>query len=203
MRISLPMWHNLTNLADGYSAQGFADYPQPWFASQRAIEMTLPPGTTPTVLHGEDLLVGSAEQAFIDRMLQGTMKPGKWQTITPCFRREPQYDALHLPYFVKLELIHYMPEQVEYALSDMLAVVHSALQRRLNCHPLAHELRLTRERTDIGWDLMLRGQEVGSYGIRAFENHQWVYGTGVAEPRFSTLMSGRCTDPGAAAGPNP
>ena len=184
------MWRNLVGLADVYLTHGFADEPQPWIASQRAMEVTLPPGVPATVLHGADLLVGSAEQAFVDRMLRGTLRPGKWQTITPCFRREPQFDALHLPYFVKLELIHYMPEKVDFALRDMMAIVQSAMQQRLNYHPWAHDLQLQRVKTDIGWDLMLRGYEVGSYGIRTFENHQWVYGTGLAEPRFSTLVSG-------------
>lgn len=189
--ISQTMWRNLSRAADHYKDFGYQDLPQPWTASKRAMEATLPPGVEATTLHGEELLVGSAEQAFIDRMLDGTLEPGKWMTTTPCFRREAQYDDLHLPYFMKLELIHYMPEKPEFSLVNMMAVVQGSLQRRLNCHPLAHELQLTREKTDIGWDLLLRGQEIGSYGYRVFESHYWVYGTGLAEPRFTTLMD-RC-----------
>lgn len=188
MKISLTMWRNLVRLGESYAGRGFVDLPQPWVASQRAMEATLPPGAVATVLHGEDLLVGSAEQAFIDRMIQGVLSPGKWQTITPCFRREPIYDALHHPYFVKLELIHYMPENPERALQEMLEIAQNALQDRVRYHSLIHKLQITRERTEIGWDLNLLGHEIGSYGIRQFEGHHWVYGTGLAEPRFTTLI---------------
>jgi hypothetical protein len=27
--------------------------------------------------------------------------------------------------------------------------------------------------------------EIGSYGMREYENFKWIYGTGMAEPRFS------------------
>jgi len=49
-------------------------------------------------------------------------------------------------------------------------------------------VRLLLSRTAIGWDLNLYGQEIGSYGIRKLGGHHWVYGTGLAEPRFSTLV---------------
>ena len=42
--------------------------------------------------------------------------------------------------------------------------------------------------TDEGYDIVLNGIEVGSYGIRQHENLRWIYGTGIAEPRFSTAL---------------
>jgi len=119
MKISLQMWNNLGLLGNYYQGRGYLDNPQPWVASKTAMETTLPPEVEATTLHGEALLVGSAEQAFIDRMLDGSLSPGRWQTITPCFRREDKYDELHHPYFMKLELIDYMPSDPNTALSDM------------------------------------------------------------------------------------
>jgi hypothetical protein len=39
--------------------------------------------------------------------------------------------------------------------------------------------------TDDCMDLTINGIEVGSYGKREFKNIKWIYGTGLAEPRFS------------------
>ena len=185
MKISLDMWRNLSRVADFHLQHGYRDLPQPWIASQRAMEATLPPGAAATVLHGEDLLVGSAEQAFIDRMLEGTIHPGKWQTLTPCFRRENQYDEWHLPYFMKLELIDYMPTgNARHRMNDMIAQAQAGFEMLLGT-TLEAEPQTYLAKTDIGWDLMLRGVEIGSYGVRLFEGHCWVYGTGLAEPRFT------------------
>lgn len=134
---------------------------------------------------GGQTLVGSAEQAFIDRMLTKQLPKGKWQSITPCFRNEDTYDNLHQPYFVKLELIHYMPEIAEIDLETMIVQARWAFMTLI---PKSGPDVLI-EKTDIGWDLTLHGQEIGSYGIREHAGHQWVYGTGIAEPRFTTLKN--------------
>lgn len=182
--ITLPMWQNLARMGGYYEKLGFRDLPQPWFASLEAIRVTLPPDRTPHMLSDWDIFVGSAEQAFIDRMFTREMQPGRWQAITPCFRQEPVYDELHRPYFMKLELIEYMPSDAIAALTMMLWQVREALTTLL---PVGSPEVMV-EKTEIGWDLTLRGEEIGSYGIRELAGHQWVYGTGIAEPRFTTLL---------------
>lgn len=37
-------------------------------------------------------------------------------------------------------------------------------------------------------DIVFRGIELGSYGIREHKYLKWVYGTGLAEPRFSNVL---------------
>jgi hypothetical protein len=37
------------------------------------------------------------------------------------------------------------------------------------------------------FDLICKGIELGSYGIRKYNNHKWIYATGVAEPRLSQV----------------
>lgn len=182
--ITLPMWRNLAWMGEYYAGLGFQDLPQPWVASLEALHVTIPRGVTPNDLDGLHL-VGSAEQAFIDCMLSGRMQPGRWQAITPCFRKEPVYDDLHRPYFMKLELIHYMPDMAAAAaLETLITQAHEALGTLLPCG--GPEILV--EKTEIGLDLTLRGQEIGSYGIREHAGHQWVYGTGLAEPRFTTML---------------
>lgn len=185
--ISLEMWSNLSRVAEFHARDGYQDSPQPWTASREAMEVTLPPGVRATSLTGGELLVGSAEQSFIEAMLVGMLPPGKWMTITPCFREEPQYDELHHLYFMKLELIHYMPPQFNsrHAVEDMLCQAQAGFEMLLGSAP--DEARTQLVKTDIGYDLNLAGHEIGSYGFRRFEDHYWVYGTGLAEPRFTTL----------------
>ena len=43
--------------------------------------------------------------------------------------------------------------------------------------------------TKEGYDLMINGIEVGSYGLRMGNGYEWVYGTGLAEPRFSVAIN--------------
>ena len=33
------------------------------------------------------------------------------------------------------------------------------------------------------------GIELGSYGIRQFKDYKWIFATGLAEPRFSKILS--------------
>jgi hypothetical protein len=44
-------------------------------------------------------------------------------------------------------------------------------------------------RSDESYDIECNGVELGSYGVRHFENIDWIYGTGLAEPRLSTVMN--------------
>lgn len=44
------------------------------------------------------------------------------------------------------------------------------------------------ENSLINYDIMYKNHELGSYGIRKYENlFQWIYGTGCAEPRLSLI----------------
>jgi len=181
--ITLGMWQNLARMGACYAELGFQDLPQPWVASHEATHATLPSGVLPCELNGQ-ILVGSAEQAFIDRMLTHQMPQGRWQATTPCFRNEPVLDALHKPYFIKLELIHYMPSMADAELETMILQVRWVLGTLIPDGGPTIKI----EPTDIGWDLTLHGQEIGSYGIREYAGHRWIYGTGIAEPRFTTIV---------------
>lgn len=53
------------------------------------------------------------------------------------------------------------------------------------------KLQITKVEIDeFSYDLEINNIEVGSYGIRQYKNLFWVYGTGLAEPRFSQAING-------------
>jgi hypothetical protein len=164
-----------------YKALGYANVETPWFVSQQACQATLPPDRK-QILCTFGSLVGSGEQGFIQQMLDGTLEAGKYQTTTPCFRDEPEYNELTRQAFMKVELIWYMPD-------DPQAAYETVLNDALTCHfTVSHAELIDALQTDDGFDLMYNKIEIGSYGIRKMDKHIWVYGTGLAEPRFSLAL---------------
>ena len=164
-----------------YEKKGYLMLDVPWAVSEEADAATHPVWL-PMIPTMWGNLVGSAEQSFIDLMIKGKMPTGKRMAITPCFRPEKKYDQFHYPYFMKLELIEFrggefcQPEEV------LQAMIHDAVGF------LGHHLQVeTRDMGDGSFDIVSRGEklELGSYGIRQYKDFKWVYGTGVAEPRFS------------------
>lgn len=161
-----------------YAGNGYKIIEMPWIASERALNATLPPGASITKC---DLggLVGSAEQSFIDAALHQKLK-GKFLATTPCFRNDIE-DELHQKYFMKTELFWNTKE------ADVHKVINDALRffrsQEVNPQVLPVEENM--------WDIVdgVFGIELGSYGIREFEGIKWVYGTGVAEPRLSTVLA--------------
>lgn len=162
-----------------YADLGYRQIEVPWAVSTEAVGVTLPFQSLPLVTTF-GVLVGSAEQAFIQMMLDNTLPMGKCMAVTPCFRVEPKYDALHQPYFMKLELIEYGTN----AEVDLKRMVRHALD-------FFQERRYVRPETqpDGSIDIVTHmGVELGSYGIRKYLTHEWIYGTGIAEPRFSESL---------------
>lgn len=167
-----------------YQKLGYTYVDTPWLVSDEAIAATLPPGKHgfelghPTLKPGK--LVGSAEQGFIQLMLDNAIRPGNYVSAGPCFRDEEVVDQTHQYAFFKVELItiqsstgtrltdsdaRYMASEVEDVLYEMYGFG-------------AHVVK-----TPDGWDIEVEGVEVGSYGVREYNGHRWVYGTGLALPR--------------------
>lgn len=154
-----------------YLARGFAYVEVPWIVSIEADDVTRPANRDP-VWVGEDRLVASGEQSFVQMMLAGlSMNTSLYQTITPCFRRDP-VDTLHQPNFMKLELLG-PPDRLNHIKDCALWFF----------------LRYTDAETvetEEGYDIVgPTGIELGSYGVREYDKFKWAYGTGCAEPRLS------------------
>ena len=160
----------------------------PWIVSEKAIRATLPPEKIPFQTSG-GYLVGSAEQSFIELTLTGNLNCGKYVACSPCFRDE-QEDDLHQKTFMKVELFHRFSSRpsdnnIQNNIANMIAdakCCFKALNAKLD-NNIIKTLK-----TDEGFDLEINGIEVGSYGYREFDDIYWVYGTGLAEPRFSIAL---------------
>lgn len=152
--------------------------------------------TRPLFCHGRDVetphgtLLASGEQAFLwldaQRRLPATCLVG-W---TPCFRDEPVLDDWHQYGFIKLEAYRPLDGSADPQV-ELLAMVDRA-QRHFRCWAAQDIVR--RPLADGTIDLELNGHEVGSYGIRrhpTLTSRQYVYGTVLAEPRFSMATSAR------------
>ncbi len=177
---SISSWARIASAVDYYT--GYCDYEYmdvPWFVGRFAYDATKPEGardiavTTWGDQWNKHYLVASGEQSFLSLMVNGReIKDAV--CVTPCFRDEPIYDATHLREFMKVELIS--------TTRTVNEVLNSAFHFFAQ---YTEESKLVVEKTDIGYDIMLNGHEIGSYGERVLGNLRWVYGTGIAEPRFT------------------
>lgn len=160
-----------------YKDLGYQYIDVPWLVSKESMMVTSPEGKRLfTTFAGE--LVASGEQSFIE--MRKVLNFGKYVCATPCFRDET-IDRIHHQYFFKVELIDIYPEDKEASVQQMIKDAAYFFNLYLNTNVT---------KTDIGYDLTYRGIELGSYGNRTFDNWNWTYGTGCAEPRLSQALAG-------------
>lgn len=164
-----------------YETRGFSRIESPWTVTEAISNVTNPKDTVDWKIQGKDkALVASGEQSFLYLYLKGFLPPGRFQTITPCFRNEP-FDLYHSKYFIKNELI--ITDKVTTdELFDVISYCQSFFEGEL-CR------KVDRVNTEKGVDLVVDGIELGSYGISSCEFLQWIYATGLAEPRFSMIKN--------------
>lgn len=175
-----------------YISKGYDVVEVPWIVSHEVNNIAAPQGHQRYLLDSQssEELVASGEQGFLQLIMQGHLIPGKYQTVTPCFR-DDEVDYLHQQQFMKLELIHYdLYDFAEYhgESSGCLSKMIEDAEEFFNSVGLAvnrHRITLAPLLPQI--DLEYKGQELGSYGIRKYKGISWIYGTGVAEPRFSRI----------------
>lgn len=162
-----------------YEENGFKRIESPWTVTKAVSAITKPPGGKDWEIVGKDkVLVASGEQSFLYLYLKGFLPKGRFTTITPCFREEV-FDQTHSKYFIKNELI--ITDDVNNkSLNEIITISKTFFESELNCH-------IEIIKTEHGYDLEAEGIEIGSYGIRSCEYLNWIYGTGLAEPRMSII----------------
>lgn len=166
-----------------YEKDGFKRIESPWTVSLPVSQITAPKGASDWLIKDKNkCLVASGEQSFLYLYLKGFLPKGCFQTVTPCFRDE-SFDSTHTKYFMKNELIVTDlplgdPESI---IVNLMSTATSFFYNMFGIFPEAVE-------TEIGYDLVYQGTEIGSYGYRECDFLKWVYGTGIAEPRTSSLM---------------
>jgi aspartyl-tRNA synthetase len=176
-------WRLIATAQNYYESLGYQYIETPWIVPTTYTEKTKPFKDKSFVLDSDlfknqsNELVGSAEQAFLYLIDNEKMKPGKYLSISPCFRTD-DYDELHQPWFLKLELIIVEPtdkDAVNSILEDSFNFFRTITTGNLEIINLP----------DKSYDINLNGIEIGSYGLRAINNTNYIYGTGLALPRFN------------------
>lgn len=128
----------------------------------------------------DKVLVASAEQSFIQKIVDSNLQKGRYCAITPCFRDDVK-DSMHSNYFMKLELI-----ETEIVNTVML---HSMGVDAFNFYKKYVPCRIMKI-DDTHIDIVTQDNEykLGSYGIRNIDNFSYIYGTGLAEPRLGKVI---------------
>lgn len=170
-------YRKLLNSQEHYLDLGFKIIDVPWIIEDDVDEITRPVEIEGIETNYGGNLVASGEQSFLQLSKDGDLPKGKFQTITPCFRREERDDILHQKWFMKNELI------ITDNSMSLEEVIEGCL-KFFNCY-LPCEI----VQTYIGYDIEASGYELGSYGFREYEGFKWIYATGCAEPRLSTVIN--------------
>jgi len=171
-------WQRLMSAITYYNANGYKYIDLDWTVDKTTTIITKPLDKKDFFIY-DKALVASGEQSFLQMIKDNKLPIGKYCGITPCFRDEI-VDDLHSNYFMKVELI------------DTLEPNINGLNKMIKCAKLFFEEFIetrTIELADELYDIeSLSGIELGSYGTRTYKNIEWVFGTGLAEPRLTKAI---------------
>jgi len=174
-------WGLIASAINFYTKRGFQQVSLPWIQAPSIVAITCQDRSRILNVPGHGSLIGSAEQSFIAEDMAGRLGRGRFVACTPCFRNEPVLDDLHLLHFMKVEL--YQNDVVgDDDIEDLVRLVQDFVYKTAG-------VEAVREVNGADIDLTISGIEIGSYGRRTASGSTWIYGTGIAEPRFSTALS--------------
>ncbi len=198
--ISPPIDYRLLSEAvDFYKGLGYQYIEVPWIVKSVIASLTLKDRSRAYIVDSHTTigeLVGSAEQGFIDQFIKGVIPSGKKVvSVSPCFRKEPECDEYHFNQFIKVEL------GMGFFISSFMDEVqlHTTIDNSIRTF-INHANAFFDSKTDKlvecvevngDFDLMIDDIELGSYGYRVFQRQDaiiWIYGTGLALPRFSQAI---------------
>ncbi len=172
--------HLILDAISYYTKLGYLLIDVPQCADFEVSQHTKPEGIPEMFHKGRKVCVASAEQSFKQLHKQQELPDGKYMALTPCYRHEGILDDTHYSMFLKLELI-VVGEPCSYQ------VMHDSLGF---FKPLTVEesyFIVTEEGIDT-YVIVCADTEIGSYGVRKMlDGTVYTYGTGIAEPRFSSL----------------
>lgn len=170
-------WCLLGEALTFYIERGFTHIDVPWIVSREVSAITCPPGRG-DVEFGDGALLASGEQGFLQLRFEGSLQPGRYVTLTPCFRDEERLCDETRPYFAKVELIDTLCGD------DVVGISDCALEFIVRHCPARFV------ETVEGVDIFANDVELGSFGTRFHPRvGAWAYGTGAAEPRLSIALN--------------
>lgn len=169
----------MADAVDFYTGKGYQYIDVPWLVDVESVRMAAPPGVRQFETFA-GFLPASGEQSFYHLLKAGHILPGNWQTITPCFRDEKSVNDVVCTHFLKLELFSVGHNRRQPR--DICDAARSFMSS-YNLHTRIDDM------SDGSMDIMSSDSvELGSYGSRNHDGFSWSYGTGVAEPRFPTVV---------------
>ena len=192
---------NLLQAMEMYRQYGYRYIEVPWTVPNAIALRTAPDWVIDPLIKLENgkSLIASGEQGFLQLLSEGSLPIGDYQTITPCFR-DDIIDDMHCKQFMKLELISVVNLEIndESVNAAILRIVNNAKQV-FNKIGIKHEMQTTSiissdiEDYQIDIEAVLNNGketiELGSYGVRETAYAKWIYGTGLAEPRFTRVLN--------------
>lgn len=191
----------LSSASEHYTDLKFARIEVPWLVSKPISDLTAPLGANTYIVqkdteHKQKAFIASGEQGFLYLINKGHIPShGMYQTTTPCLR-DDSWDATHMKGFIKLELIKYSTTE-NFKGIDMVFDLVDAAVSFFKKHVDESRLKIVASMEDsYCFDVTLDDIEIGSYGYRSCMFCNWIYGTGIAEPRFSRLVKQREFDDG-------
>jgi len=192
-------WSYLSKAIEFYKGLGYKYVEVPWFVPMETIMITCPSLEMAYEIKRGDALVGSAEQSLMQMSIDGRLEPGRYVACSPCFRDEPVLDSLHQKQFMKVELFDSLnvDHREHQAWHGVFPGTLDVIAHAMNCmeslgmpRGLHHGLHV--QETEQGCDIDVFGIEMGSYGQRTYmvdgKRYDHIYGTGLAEPRFSGML---------------
>lgn len=188
-----------------YTDRGYQRIETPWLVSKDIADLTKPLNASTYIVQKDTeqkqkAFVASGEQSFLYLINKGYLPGvGRYQTVTPCLR-DDAWDVTHMKNFVKLELIEYacrspnvdslvLRENNKLYVERAVSVALSFFETLVDKNDL--EVVDTSAGYSVSYDINFNGIEIGSYGFRSCVFCDWVYATGIAEPRFSRLRNSK------------
>lgn len=160
---------------------GFVEYTKlPWHVSNLAIKMTTNFKPHKTM---DGNFVGSAEQSFIELMLNNKLdKEVRYVAISPCLRND-NINEIHDRQFYKAELFS-CSESYDYR-DDFIKIAKDCMKKFID-----DKIKITEQVIDCNQtDLLINNIEVGSYVSKFYNGKKWTCGTLIAVPRFNIAIS--------------
>lgn len=161
-----------------YKYKGFKNIEVPWETSKEYREITFN-GKDFDPISKNRYLVGSAEQSFAMLHHMKKIPRGSYVSCTPCFRGD-ELDKYHQEYFLKVELF----DTNDTSEKRLIHIINLAC-KFFNKYIPVNILQTNNFEYDINTS---SGIELGSYGIRRYNDLIWIYGTAIAEPRLSKSL---------------
>lgn len=168
-----------------YNTRGFTPIETPWMVD-KPYSLITTSNDKAYATKPRKHLVGSAEQSLLQLAFKNKLiERYRYQSITPCFRRDAE-DASHCNWFMKLELFEFFRgEESAHPIENLTLEYQYFISSAWSFFCSQSSSNVEVVPTEDGSDLEINGVEVGSYGKRRYKNITWIYGTGIALPRFN------------------